>query len=952
MNVKLRVLSAGAIFFMGASMLAQKKKSDTTETKIQEVVLVGGVKLDPAVKLGSYSVVSKSNFESTPVASVDEVLNGRVAGLTFSTSGGDPGASNMITIRGVGSLIGTPNPLYVIDGVIVGKGSDSSQVMESWNPLASIDPNTIEKVAVLKDASATALYGARGANGVIVITTKRGKFNQKTRFNFSSDLSVQNIAYDKQKYMNASEFLQWGGMMYVNSGLATDLQDGISKFSFNQDYDGHTNENWQKAVQRNNSTVNTYNFSATGGGENTSFRIGGSYYENEPLVLNSKFNRISISTAIDHRITDKLNINYIGNFTNVERNTYDDGGAYRNPWLTNWYIAPIYPVYDKFGNYNQENLGRGNENANFNPVAIQNMDFMTGSIKTFVSSLSAEWQVAKGLYLNSLYGVQYQALDEKKYWDPRIGDGLSYGGYILESRTSTFDWNWNTSLSYRKIFNDVHDFQVYLGTEYQEHKYYAFGTQVDHLSKPIPYIAFATNYLQPWEDRLKWTQISYYSRLNYTYNGKYNLAGQIRRDGNSTLGNTKFGNFWSVAGSWSIAKESFIPESINDLTLRANYGELGNIPYADQWGPQYNAYALVSPTGLYANDAATTIATPGNDLLKWEVSKQYNIGLDFGFLNNNISGSVDVYQRKTTDAIYSLVTAATSGGPGSYFKNIGTILNKGVEATMTFKPFNKEFKWIIDANFAYNRNTVEDLIQPSYIGLDGGTGNNMRAVAQGHLLAEYYTYAWAGVDKATGAGLFYTDDTRTATTTNRLEAKRVWQGKSPFPKYTGGIKSEFRYKNWALSAFFTGQFEYSVHNRWQGYVLSDGSAVNNQTTDALYDSWTPDNPNATNPKQLLNNPANASGPSSRWMRDGDHIRLKEARLSYSFGKMFKEAVGIDNLTVYVRGVNLWLYTFDKNLTFDPESNSNAGGSGWVGKGLYDYTSPLMRSMSFGISVDF
>ena len=165
------------------------------------------------------------------------------------------------------------------------------------------------------------------------------------------------------------------------------------------------------------------------------------------------------------------------------------------------------------------------------------------------------------------------------------------------------------------------------------------------------------------------------------------------------------------------------------------------------------------------------------------------------------------------------------------------------------------------------------------------------------------------------------------------------------------LKSEFRYKKFSLSAFFTGQFEYSVHNRWQNYILGDGSAINNQITDALYDSWTPTNTTASNPIQLLNNPSNAAGPSTRWMRDGDHIRLKEAKLSYSFGNVLKDA-GVDNLTLYLRGVNLWLYTFDKTLTFDPEANSNAAGASWAGKGLYDYTSPIMRSVSFGVSLDF
>ncbi len=957
MNVKLRLLSVGVIFFTGQALTAQKTKSDTASVReIQEVVLVGGVKLDPAVKLGSYTTVSKANFESTPVASVDEVLNGRVAGLVFSTNGGDPGSTNMITIRGVGSLIGTPNPLYVIDGVVVGKGSDNSQVMESWNPLASIDPNSIENVTVLKDASSTALYGARGANGVIVITTKRGKYNQKTRFNLSSDMSVQDIAYDKQNYMNASEYLQWGGLTLFNKGGGLSLTDAVALFTQNafsgpngEPYDG-TDENWQKRVQRNNSIVNTYNFSATGGGENTSFRLGGSYYQNQPLVLNSNFDRISLTAAVDHKVSDKFKLAFNSNFTNVERKTYDDGGAYRNPWLTNWYIAPIYPAYNTDGTYNQTNLGDGNDT--FNPLAIQNMDFLKGSIKTFVSSVNGDLELAKGLTANSLFGIQYQALDEKQFWHPDIGDGFANGGYVLESRTSAFDWNWNNSLSYRKVFNEKHDVQVYGGVEYQEHKYFVLGAQGNNLSQPLPYLTFATPpFLQSFEDRLKWTQISYYSRLNYAFDKKYNVSANFRRDGNSTLGNTKFGNFWSVAGGWNLEQESFIPEFFEQLTLRVNYGQIGNIPYADQWYTQYNSQALIRPASLYAADTAATISEPGNEDLRWEISKQYNLGLDFTILNNAINASVDVYQRKTVDAINPFTVPTTTGGPDSYLINVGDILNKGIETTLSFKPFNKEFKWLIDANFAYNKNTIEKLSSPDQIDLDGGTGNNMRALAQGHLLGEYYTYDWAGVDPTNGAGLFWTDASHTATTTNRTEAKRVWQGKSPFPKYTAGFKSEFRYKKVSLSLFFTGQFEYSVHNRWTNYIMSDGSAINNQLTDALYDSWTPTNTTASNPIQLANNPSNAAGPSTRWMKNGDHVRLKEAKLSYGFGPVLKDA-GIDNLTVYVRGVNLWIYTFDKSLTFDPESNSNAGGASWVGKGLYDYTSPLMRSLSFGISLDF
>ena len=221
MNVKLRVLTIGVLFFAGQTVMAQKakaKRDTTTKVKdIEEVVLVGGIKLDPAQKVGSYNTVSKANFESTPFSSVDEVLNGRVAGLNFSAASGDPGSSNMVTIRGVSSLIGTPNPLYVIDGVVVGKGSDTASLMESWNPLTSIDPNAIEKVDVLKDASATALYGSRGANGVILITTKKGKYNQKTRFDFSTETGFQSRAFDKLDLMNADEYIKMGGILMWNS---------------------------------------------------------------------------------------------------------------------------------------------------------------------------------------------------------------------------------------------------------------------------------------------------------------------------------------------------------------------------------------------------------------------------------------------------------------------------------------------------------------------------------------------------------------------------------------------------------------------------------------------------------------------------------------------------------------------------------------------------------------
>lgn len=912
------------------------------------VTLVGGIQLDASQKIGANTVVRKEDFELAPVATIDEVLNGRVAGLSFSANSGHPGATNLITIRGVGSFVGTPNPLYVIDGVVVGKGQDAASILESYNPLTSIDPNSIENVAILKDASATALYGARGANGVIVVTTKKGKYNQKTRFNLSTDYGIQSIAFDDQKWMNAEEFVRWGGLTLFNAnpGNYQNMQEAVDAFAAQSGWDGVTSTDWLDAVTRNAASVRTYNFSATGGSENTSFRLGGAYTENRPLLVNSKFDRFSANLAVDHRITDKFNVGANANFTHVATTGIDDGGAFRNPFLTVWTIAPIYPVYNEDGSYNQD-LGAM---SNFNPVGLQHTDEMSANIKTFVGSVNAELQIFKNVYAYSLFGTQYQILDELQFWSKEMGDGASNGGYVIKSNTQTFDWNWNTSLSYRNVFNEKHDLQAYVGTEYQEHKYFKLGAQAWQLVRDEPWIYFGSqepNQILPGFDNfIEWKQYSYFARANYIYDGKYTLTGTIRNDNNSSLGRDKSGTFWSVGAGWNIAKETFMPKFLNELTLRASYGEIGNVPYADGWGTIYNQYTLVGQVS-YGGVPGLGLTSIGNPALIWETAKQFNVGLDFNLANNIFGASIDFYDKTTASAIYYANIANTTWA-GASQRNIGEILNRGVEVSFNLRPINNEFKWLINGNFSYNENTVGDMLDPDEIQTSASRG-----IQQGRRFAEYYMRGWAGVDPTTGAAMWYTDETKSATTTVFSEAKPFFQGTSPFPTYLAGLKSEFLYKGFSLSVFFTGQFDYSVMNRWTNYMNNDGQYNSyNQTTDMLYDSWTPENPNASNPIQLYGNSTNSNSVSSRWLRDGDHIRLKEAKLAYSFGDLFKRATGVDNLTVYVKGTNLWLWAFDDKLNFDPESNTNAYGGGWQGKGLFDYTAPVMRTVSLGVSIDF
>ncbi|UOE41389.1 SusC/RagA family TonB-linked outer membrane protein [Chryseobacterium suipulveris] len=988
MNVKLRVLSMGVLFFAGHTVMAQKAKRDTATktTEIQEVVLIGGIKLDPAQKVGSYNVVSKANFESTPFSSVDEVLNGRVAGLNFSSASGDPGSSNMITVRGVSSMIGTPNPLYVIDGVVVGKGSDNASMMESWNPLSSIDNNAIESVSVLKDASATALYGSRGANGVILITTKKGRYNQRSRFEFSTETGVQSRAHDKMQLMNGDEYLKYGGILMWNSqGTAAlpgvtfnTLQDATDYYLNNYIPDtepikqSRNFTNWTKEVNRSTSMVNTYNFAASGGGENTSFRIGGSYYQNEPLVKSSSFDRISVNTAVDHKASDKLKFGLNLNYSNIKRRTYFGGRASANPVTSTIMLSPWRSVYID-GKFNQESwpLDANEMTKGFNPVSILQNTGQKSSINSIIGSVNMDYQFVKNVYFNSLYGVQAQFMKELQ-WGAK-GHPVYIGmtddqGFLGDARTTILDWNWSNTLSYRNVFAGRHDLQAYLGMEYQDHYYdnlYGFTLT---MNDPRPYFGFADNQRLSNID-YRWKQISYFSRLNYTLDRKYTLSAQFRRDGNSTLGTEKFGNFWSIGGSWNVMNETFAPKAFSTLNLRASYGILGNIPYADQWGLQYNAYPTLTynSTGGWGETSGNGgIGSPGNPGLGWEEAAHLDVGADIGFFNDRLKFSMDYYDKLTSKAIFEIYPALEAGGPNSYFGNVGDIRNRGFEMVIDAIPVRTDnFRWSINANGSYGKSIVEKLnVDLVEFGGDTSDGSNeLVAMAPGHLLGEYYTWLWAGVAQQddpskgikAGDALWYTDGTQTDVTNVKTQAEKAWMGKNAFPTYNVGLTNEFKYKNVSLSFMLSGQFDFYVQNGVHSYTIHDGRFPNrNQITDALYDSWTDapgaENYSQNNPKAILNNPSQSRLESSRFINKGDHIRLKEMRLAYSFGSQFKEATGLNNLTVYLRGTNLLTWVFDKDLNYDPESTSNSWS--WVGKGRYWYSSPVLKTISMGIQIGF
>lgn len=960
---KQEVKATEDLVFKFSTPVATKK-----ETEIDAVTIIGSIKVNPNEQIGAVNTVKSGDLNSVPQASVNEVLDGKVPGVNFSGAGGQPGSANNITIRGVNSFTGSSNPLYVIDGIPVGRGTDNSELLSgyaSFNPLSGLDPNSIESITVLKDVSGTSLYGAQGANGVILIKTKSGKYNQKTKFNFTTETGSQDIAFDKHHWMSSDEYMKWGALTHAgydyqkgNSQAYSNLDAYKQDFINDIGWDGVTNENWKKAVQRNSSIINQYSFNAAGGSQDTSFNLGASYYENKPLIQNSNFNRISANLGLNHKASEKLSFNLTANVSNVKTKAYSNGGSFSNPWNAGWTILPIYPVYNKDGSYNIQNLGG---NRYFNPIELMNSDYLKADMTTFIGGLGMDYKFAKDFKFNSNFSIQNSNINERSWWNQFTGSGRVANGNLQLNNSRTFEYDWTNFVQFKKKI-EKHDVTVDVGMDYQEHsrrtEYMSGKNFPEYITKPE--LTWASVFRSAG-DKASWSQISYIARLTYTFDRKYTVTGNFRRDGNSTFSdNNKWGNFWNAGLLWNVSNEAFLSSSkvISNLKVRANYGIAGNTPMTE-WSKIFLYKQLYSPrTYSDENESGLYLSSAGNKDLKWEQSQQLGIGIDFGFINNRITGTVDYYNRKTKDLITTVPVSYVTGGPNSYYANVGAIRNRGLELSLTGIPIkNENFYWSVTASGSTNKSKVLKLNTGATDGLNLIAYN--KAMKVGKQAGEYYTWGWAGVDPNTGKGLWYTDETKSATTTNKAEAKRFFQGKTALPIYQAALQNELSYKNFKLSFLFTGSFDYKVYDGYTGYWMSDGAYAGsmNQDRDLLYDSWTPDNPNAANPIQTLQNASKTNTASSRFLRKGDHIRLKDIKFSYTFTKSFLgENIGIDEITIYVRGTNLITWAFDSKLKSDPDSYSKAaqkdGYPDFYGKGYYDFSSPIMRTYSFGINVNF
>jgi TonB-linked SusC/RagA family outer membrane protein len=918
----------------------------TLEINIQNKNKLGAINLQPASKdlsevvvvaygtqkktnlTGSVATVTGAAVADKPFTSVDKALQGDVAGVQVSSTSGAPGSATDIRIRGIGSINASASPLWVIDGVI-STTTDLTINTTTANPLSTLNPDDIESISVLKDAASTAPYGSRGANGVIIVTTKKGKAG-KTRFNVVGEFGQNSRAYNpSNKPENTQQLRTTLSQAVINAGYVTDTADAdafiISPngFGYPANYLG-TSTNWFDAVsqQGNQSQVNV---SLSGGNEKTTVYASGGYFDQKGISISSDFQRFSGALSIVHHASDRFTLSASLNGSNTAQHTPANGGAFANPVLASYFLLPWNTPKNPDGSLrygSNDALGEFPTNGGiFNPLVESKLNNNIAQQTALRGNATGEFKILDNLKLTSRFAAEYLAVQEDQYRNPFYGDGFADGGDASSNYTRVFDYTWSNFADWKQKVNTDGDvyFDVKAGVEAYDYKYYSL--QADGHSFPLtqnlqtlaststPTTAFAL----PTEQ----TTFSEFGIADFNIKDRYVISGSVRRDESSVFGaDHRWGTFYSLGGTWNINEEAFMKQQdlFSLLKLRGSYGETGN---TNGFG-FYTSLATYGSGFNYQGQPGTAPNNVGDPALTWEKNKSDNIGLDFGMLKDRLTGTIEYYHRET-DGLLSAVPFSYTSGFSSQNENIGAVVNKGIEFTISGKPIvTHDFSWTITFNIAHNVNRVKSLFQNKSI------PNGEFEYTVGHDLQEWYLQQWAGVNSQTGQAQWLVGGSNKQQITNDYDSAGLSLNHSAAPKVYGGLSNTFIYKAFTLDFMFSYNFGNYIFDNWYNYLNSDGAYTGsfNQFNSQLT-AWQKPGDKTDVPQIIYGDPSNSSAPSSRWLYKGDYIRLRNLQFSYNLPPDLMKKAHLSNVSIYVRGTNLLTFGVDKHLPYDPESGINS-----------------------------
>lgn len=893
---------------------------DPVPEQLREVVVIGYGSESRALLTGSVGLVGEAQIRNIPVGTIDGVLQGKAAGVQVIQNSGAPGAAISVRVRGTSSIGAGNEPLYVVDGIPVITG-DYGQIGFSGqgiNALSDLNPADIESISILRDASAAAIYGARASNGVVLITTKRGKA-QKTRFTFSSYLGTQDVPKPLE-LLNASQFMEYVNERSLNEGgLPIYTQEEIDHPAYDTD--------WLSHVLRR-APISSYELSAAGGTDQTRFYLSGTVFDQAGTLIGTDYRKLTARANIDHRVSQKLLIG-MGFSTSYSLNNRKEGDQSLNSPLVNAIsLSPLYPVYNSDGSFNEDG-------AFANPVSIGEQQINESFNYRNLGNVFADYEIIPGLKLNTKWGFDYLNLREHSYDPPTTRQGAKYKGLGYEASAEVVNIVSNNTLSYSGTFNKKHHLNALAGYSFEKYRRRSMLIRgQDFPNENLQYIASAATIVEARASGLDRGMNSWFGQVRYHYDYRYLATLSARYDGSSKFGaNNRYGFFPAASFAWRVSEEQFFTwkRRISDLKIRAGYGMTGNDGI-----PDFSASGLYSGGSNYLGNSGIYPSQLPNPDLRWESTAQLNAGIDLGLYKDRIKLTADVYHKMTRDLLLDMPIPGSSGF--TYItRNIGEMENKGLEVNLITQNTTGLLAWTSNLNFSMNRNKVTKLYNDQPIDNIGRGGNRIEV---GQPIGVFFNWKALGVDPTTGDIIFEDVNGDGLITTE----DRTIIG-NPHPKFIGGLGNEFSYKRFHLNVFIQGSYGNDIFNGTRRYIETMKSEDNQSI--AVLDRWRNPGDITTIPRATLSDPNGNDRMSSRFIEDGSYLRLKDLRLAYEVNTSQWTPHPL-RFRVYIAAQNLLTLTGYSGM--DPEVNYAGQDNLRLGTDFFTY--PHARVFMFGVNVDF
>lgn len=925
---------------------------DNDSKLMDEVVVVAYGTTTKASFTGSAVKVSADQISSGSKESVDKALVGKVAGVRVSASTGDPGSAGDISIRGISTINGSTKPLYVIDGIPFEAGDEVGFSKKSMSALATVNPDEIESMTVLKDAAAASLYGSRAVNGVVIITTKKGKAG-KTNVSYKGEYGITKMAVKQYEMADAATTIDYyrEGLAnyYIYKGLSANKEqayqmvqsEGDMEYFF-ADPTGKTNTNWWDEVFKNGNTQD-HQVSLTVGNDKTKVFSSLGYNKTEGIVKGSSFERFSGRVNVDHQISKLTTVSVRQSISSLNQNGFRDqsdqtqGIGTTSPLGILFAMDPTATVYNENGSINP-NAGWGKVS---NPLLMLGNpeDFVKSKIFRSISNADLSIKILPELTFKTSLGFDYLNAQHQEFWGPNSVNGVTLKGIGYRADQTKKTLTSSTTLNYNKKVGD-NTFGVLLGFETSESKLQSFTASAkEYATGKLPELSVGQPY-KVGSAKYASALLSYLGQASYNYKERYYATASFRTDGSSYLGrDNRWARFYSGSLAWRMKEESFLIDNdlINDLKLRASIGTTGNLPNA-----YYSNLALYSFTGGYGSQPATYWSQFGNSKLGWEKTTTYNVGVDLNLIGR-VGISVEYFARNTSDLLL-YVPVSLSTGFQNVLSNAGKMTNKGVEIEINSQNFaTRDFSWSTNFNITFLKNKITSLPDGD---LPFGDGE-MYIQKVGESINSFNLPVWAGVNTETGLGEFWIDpnDHSKGVTNRYTEAGKKVVGK-PTPDAMGGLTNTFRYKDFDLSALITYQYGGSLFDYPGYFVNSDGFRIGSfgvlKSVEGNY--WKNPGDVVDNPKPIYANPYRSDRWSTRHILSTNNIRLRELSFGYNVPvKKIQFLKGtLSALRVYFTANNLAMI-WAKEKGIDPDVSL---------MGYRQVDTPVTKSYVFGLNVNF